>query len=106
MQTAFISGLLIDGSGRPPLERAVLLTEGGRITRVASMDEMREDARNWKNVVDCTGTVLMPGMIDAHVLAAEGVKRTLKPGPGVELAPDLEARFPFIEGNCCPEVMR
>ncbi len=67
MQTAFVSGTLIDGTGRRPLERAAILTEGGRITSIASMDEVAEEAKTWSNVVDCTGKTIIPGLIDAHV---------------------------------------
>jgi imidazolonepropionase-like amidohydrolase len=67
MQTAFVSGLLIDGTGRPPLREAVVLTENGRITRVASMKEVGEEAKGWQNTVDCAGKILIPGLMDAHV---------------------------------------
>jgi len=67
MQIAFVSGTLIDGTGRPPLEDAVILTQDGRIARIAHMDEMREQAGAWQQVVDCTGKTIIPGLIDAHV---------------------------------------
>lgn len=56
---------LIDGTGRSPLERAVLVTDGERIVAVGQEGEVRipEDAQ----LIDAPEASLMPGMIDAHV---------------------------------------
>ena len=50
---------LIDGTGRDPLERAVVATEGNRIVAVGDAD-----ARG--DVLELDGLTLLPGLIDAH----------------------------------------
>lgn len=62
---AIVGGLLIDGTGGPPVEDAVVLVEGERITRVGTVGdiEVPEGAR----VVDAEGLTVMPGLTDAHV---------------------------------------
>lgn len=62
---AFKVGKLVDGSGEKPLEHAVLLVEGGRITVVGRWGDVAipEDAQ----VVDAPDATLMPGMVDVHV---------------------------------------
>lgn len=62
---------LIDGTGRPPLEDAVLVLRGGRIEVVA-------DAAQWQSdepmtVLELRGHTVLPGLIDCHVhLAMDG----------------------------------
>ena len=67
MRTALVGGLLIDGTGRVPLERSVILIEDGRIAAISTMPEMTASLAEGTHVVDCAGKTLIPGMIDAHV---------------------------------------
>ena len=67
MRIALVSGLLIDGTGRPPLERSVIGIEDGRIEMVATMDEIGDRLGSYADVIDCVGKTLIPGLIDAHV---------------------------------------
>ena len=57
-------GTLIDGTGRPPIENAVIVIEGDRIKAVGRRGEVAVpgDAR----VVDVKGRTILPGLIDGH----------------------------------------
>jgi imidazolonepropionase-like amidohydrolase len=58
-------GSVFDGSGSPP-ERADVLIEGGRIVSVGlDLDTRAEVAP--ERVLDVTGQIVLPGMIDCHV---------------------------------------
>jgi len=62
---AIVGGFLVDGTGGPPVEDAVVLVEGDRITQVGTVTdtEIPSDAE----VVDASGLTVMPGLTDAHV---------------------------------------
>jgi imidazolonepropionase-like amidohydrolase len=65
MERMLIRGkLLIDGTGRPPIEKGAVLIEGERIVAVGTEGDMGplSDAQ----VVDCREEVLIPGLIDCH----------------------------------------
>ena len=57
-------GTLIDGTGRPPVENAVVMIEGGRFKAVgkAGPGPVPEEAE----VIDARGLTIMPGFIDGH----------------------------------------
>jgi imidazolonepropionase-like amidohydrolase len=61
--TVFLVDRLVDGTGAAPLERAALVVEAGRISRVGREADLALPER--ANVV--RGGTLMPGMVDAHV---------------------------------------
>lgn len=61
---AFVGGRLIDGTGKPPIEEAVLIVRGGRIEAVGT-------ARTTKvplsaEQVNVAGRTIVPGLINAH----------------------------------------
>ena len=62
---AITNAVLIDGTGRPALENAVILIEGERIVSAgtAPSTPVPGDAHR----IDAKGAHLLPGMIDAHV---------------------------------------
>jgi imidazolonepropionase-like amidohydrolase len=62
---ALVGGMLLDGYDVPPLHHAVILIEGNRITKVGRVSEVAvpPDAK----VIDTSGCVMMPGLIDVHV---------------------------------------
>jgi len=63
---ALVGGMLLDGyDGVPPVHRAAILIEGDRIVRVGRASEVPipPDAQ----VIDTSGRVMMPGLIDTHV---------------------------------------
>ncbi len=57
-------GTLIDGTGRPPLENAVIVIEGDRIKAVGRQGEITfpKDSR----IINMKGKTLLPGYIDGH----------------------------------------
>ena len=67
MRTALVSGLLIDGTDRAPLEQSVVIIEGDRITAVTTMAEVGDSLAEGTQIVDCANKTLIPGLIDAHV---------------------------------------
>jgi len=62
---AIKAGKLIDGMGNAPLENAVVLVDGEKITQVgpAGSVSIPPDAQ----IIDASGKTVMPGMIDGHV---------------------------------------
>jgi hypothetical protein len=62
-------GTLIDGSGREPLENAVVVIEGNRIKAVGKQGEVTVPAGS--RLVDMKGKTLLPGYIDGHCHLAD-----------------------------------
>lgn len=58
-------GTLIDGTGKPPVPNAVIVTEGGRITAVGTKGRITYPAG--ANVIKLDGRTILPGLIDGHV---------------------------------------
>jgi imidazolonepropionase-like amidohydrolase len=61
--TVVKAGLLIDGTGNPPLRDVLIFIEGNRITQVVQQEEIPQGA----TVIDASQQVVMPGLIDTHV---------------------------------------
>jgi imidazolonepropionase-like amidohydrolase len=57
-------GLVIDGTGGPPIDKGAILIEGQRIIGVGKEEEFREKADI--QVLDCRDQTLLPGLIDCH----------------------------------------
>jgi imidazolonepropionase-like amidohydrolase len=57
-------GLVIDGTGGPPIDKGAILIEGQRIIGVGKEEEFREKADI--QVLDCSDQTLLPGLIDCH----------------------------------------
>jgi imidazolonepropionase-like amidohydrolase len=62
--TAFVGARLIDGSGNPPVDSAVLLIQDGRVLTVGPGKEVR--VPRGATVVDAWGKTIIPGLINAH----------------------------------------
>jgi imidazolonepropionase-like amidohydrolase len=68
-------GNIIDGTGKDPIERGMVIVENGRITTIGKRDNISLP----KDVNVIEGNILMPGMIDAHVhLCVNGEPDTIK----------------------------
>jgi imidazolonepropionase-like amidohydrolase len=64
-KVAFVGGMLLDGYEVPPLHHAAVLTEGDRIVWVGKAADAKIPPGAL--VVDTSGRVMMPGLIDLHV---------------------------------------
>lgn len=67
--TAYVGGSLVDGTGAPPVDDAVLVVRDGRIECAGAADlcPVPEDAE----AIDVAGRWLTPGLVDAHVHFAQ-----------------------------------
>src|SRR5436309_8124111 len=57
-------GTLIDSTGNPPLENAVIVIEGKRIKSVGKRGEVAIPKRN--RVINVKGKTILPGLINGH----------------------------------------
>ena len=66
-QIVIRNGMLIDGSGDEPAQNDAIVIEGDRIRSVGPLppDVNLEDTDKYQ-VIDASGRVVMPGLIDAH----------------------------------------
>lgn len=64
---ALVGGQVIDGLGRDPIRRGVVIVEAGRIAAVGSGASVR--VPRGAGVLDASGRTVMPGVIDCHVHA-------------------------------------
>ena len=62
--TAIVGARLIDGTGGAPIDNAVVIVNGDRIT--AAGPRGRVQVPVGASVVDATGKTLIPGLVDAH----------------------------------------
>ena len=56
---------LIDGSGAPPVENAVVVIEGDRIARIGTAADVR--IPTGARMIDLEGYTILPGLMDCHV---------------------------------------
>ena len=61
---AFVGARVIDGTGNPAIEDAVLVVRDGRIEALGPQSALPPPRT--ANQIDVTGKTIMPGMIDAH----------------------------------------
>lgn len=57
------NGTLIDGRGRKPIQKAIVVIKGNRVEQVGSRIKYPDDAI----VIDLHGLSVMPGLIDCHL---------------------------------------
>src|SRR5262245_57258555 len=58
-------GTLIDGTGKNPINNAVVVVEGGRIKAVGSKGQVSVPAG--AQVIKTDGRTILPGLIDGHI---------------------------------------
>lgn len=68
-QTALVGGMLLDGSGGPPLANSVVLIEGERIAAVGQVGTLAIPAG--AVVISTEGMTILPGLIDLQVRLTE-----------------------------------
>ena len=61
------AGRVIDGTGAPPIERATVIVEDGRIREVGQTGQVREPQAGDVEQIDCSDYTVLPGLIDCHV---------------------------------------
>lgn len=66
-RTVIRGGLLIDGTGKTPIEKSVVVIEGSRITFVGKENEFALPKGDDVKVINAEGKTVMPGLIDSHV---------------------------------------
>ena len=64
VRSPIVGGMLIDGTGRPPVEDAVVVFSGGRIQEVGKRGEVT--IPRGAQVIDAKGKTILPGLIDGH----------------------------------------
>ncbi|MFY9446237.1 MAG: amidohydrolase family protein [Dethiobacteria bacterium] len=68
MSTIVIKGgTMIDGTGKPPVENAVVVVEDDKIAAVGRANEVKVPEGEKVKVIDASGKTVMPGLIDSHV---------------------------------------
>ncbi|MEZ5361116.1 MAG: amidohydrolase family protein [Bryobacterales bacterium] len=82
--TAIVGATLIDGTGKPPLQDAIVLVQSGHVRAAGPRTSISvpEDAE----VIDATGKTLIPGLIDLHSHYMNASGRELDRQLGVQLA--------------------
>jgi len=81
---------LIDGTGRPPIENAALVIEGGRIRSVGESGAVR--VPKGAKEIDLRGKTLMPALIDLHTHL--GLTRNgLEAAPGSYTTENIRAQL-------------
>ncbi|MEK7402815.1 MAG: amidohydrolase family protein [Gemmatimonadota bacterium] len=63
--TALVGGTVVDGTGRPAIERAVVVVTGNRLACVGSAAQCAIPSGAER--VDVSGRFITPGLVDAHV---------------------------------------
>lgn len=67
-KTVFKGGLLIDGSGRAPIENSLVIIEDGKIRYAGEYsEELLTACGEAADIVDIKGKSVMPGLIDTHL---------------------------------------
>ncbi|QPM67438.1 metal-dependent hydrolase family protein [Atribacter laminatus] len=60
-------GVLLDGTGNPPVKDAVVVIEGNKITKIGKKGEVKLAQEKNVDIIEAKGKTIMPGMIDSHV---------------------------------------
>jgi imidazolonepropionase-like amidohydrolase len=76
---AFVGARVIDGTGKPPIEDAVILVEAGRVKAVGPRARVAVPAGAER--IDLAGKTVIPGLVNAHGHVGETV--------GLRAAPEL-----------------
>ena len=61
--TAFVGGLLIDGTGAEPIKDSLVLVKDGKVAYAGAGKEFSPEYE----IVDVSGKTIMPGLIDTHL---------------------------------------
>jgi imidazolonepropionase-like amidohydrolase len=81
MKTVIQGARLIDGSGRPPLDDAVVILDGKRIAAVGKRGQVETPTADVRTI-DAGGRTLLPGLMDLHALMTYNSFEELERGLG------------------------
>ncbi len=90
-RVALVGGVLIDGTGKDPLENSVVVTNAAVIEEVGRSDKVKLPAGC--HIFDVSGKTVMPGMMDLHVHLSLG-DEPIVPRGGVMCG--LEQSLPML----------
>lgn len=76
---AFVGATVMDGTGSPPVENAVLVVQDGRVKALGTVDDL--DVPPGAETIDVSGKFITPGFINTH--GHVGATRGLESGPDV-----------------------
>src|SRR5262249_40944671 len=62
---AFVGARLLDGTGKPAIDNAVLIVRGGKVEKVGPASRLRPPAG--AQVINLAGKFIIPGLISTHV---------------------------------------
>jgi imidazolonepropionase-like amidohydrolase len=91
---ALVGGMLIDGQGKAPIENSAILIRGTTIEKVGQKDNIQ--LPEGCEVIDVTGKIVMPGMMDIHVHLSLGHLDTPPVGGFMSLPPYLSRPLPWF----------
>jgi imidazolonepropionase-like amidohydrolase len=84
-----VADRVVDGTGRPALERAFVLVEGGRIAAVGPPGDRDGEAPPASHRLTFPGCTILPGLVDSHV----HLTFSAGPVPLKQLQDDSDARL-------------
>jgi len=93
---AFVGGTLIDGTGRPPVNDAVLVLLGDRIVAAGPRDAVKIPAG--ATVTDVSGKWIIPGLWDMHAHVEQVEQGSVYLAAGVTTVRDMGNILEFIMG--------
>ena len=91
---AFVGATVIDGTGRPPMENATIVTSGGKIVAIGPSAQVKipSDATR----VDASGKTIIPGLWDMHAHYEQVEWGPIYLAAGVTTVRDVGNEFEFI----------
>ena len=91
---AMVGGTVIDGTGRPPIRRGVVIVRDGRIAEVGGRDEVTIPPEVARVPID--GWTLMPGLWDMHTHVTQIEWAPVYLAAGVTTVRDMGNEIEFI----------
>ncbi len=101
---AIKAGLLIDGNGGTPVQNAIILIDGKKISDVGSSDDVQIPAG--AEIIDASEKTVMPGMMDIHIHVGMFNNRTFKNYRVAqwEVTPHLQQMYSLFNAQLCFEM--
>jgi imidazolonepropionase-like amidohydrolase len=98
--TALVGGTVVDLNGDAPIQNAVILVDGERITAIGSADEV--SIEDGTEIIDVSGTWLIPGLMNMHTHYG-----LVLPGKmAAELAHETEGELTLRMAHAAREVLQ